>query len=84
MSNGVMIKAETGAWTFGNGANTFDEHAIKSIPGYLAGHDIITKLSDYFVGSGSFYDIGCSTGTLLSSYQIVINIRAMLIGLASN
>ena len=62
------IKAKTGAWTFGNGvANTFDEHAIKSIPGYLAGHDIITKLSDYFVGSGSLcYDIGCSTGTLLS------------------
>ena len=64
---GDNIEAMTGGWTFGNGvANTFDEHAIKSIPGYLAGHDIITKLSDYFVGTGSLcFDIGCSTGTLL-------------------
>jgi tRNA (cmo5U34)-methyltransferase len=39
------------------------------VPYYNEGHDLILKLSDYFIQKGSLcYDLGCSTGTLL--YQL--------------
>lgn len=66
-STGDGIEKNPAAWSFDKGvAKVFDEHAKKSIPGYLEGHDIICKASDFFVHEGSrVVDIGCSTGQLL-------------------
>ena len=66
-SLGDQIKLEGKKWTFsGDVHHTFDDHVSKSVPSYLKGHDLIVKLSDYFIQENSFvYDIGCSTGTLL-------------------
>ena len=46
--------------------NKFEKHIAKSVPLYLEGHQIIVRLSDYFLKDGSIcYDIGCSTANLL-------------------
>ncbi len=62
------MKLKTGAWSFGGNLPTkFENHIMKSVPLYLEGHKIITRLSDYFLRDDSIcYDIGCSTGNLLS------------------
>jgi len=64
---GDSIMAENANWTFGGHvADTFDDHVSKSVPHYDVGHDLVVKISDYFLTSGSLcYDLGCSTGTLL-------------------
>jgi tRNA (cmo5U34)-methyltransferase len=64
---GDSISAGNANWSFGGRiASTFDEHVSKSVPFYHQGHDLIIKLSDFFLSNGSLaYDIGCSTGTLL-------------------
>ncbi len=61
------MKLKTGAWSFGGKIpNKFEKHIAKSVPLYLEGHQIIVRLSDYFLKDGSIcYDIGCSTGNLL-------------------
>tara|TARA_Y100001958_G_scaffold77692_1_gene52382 strand:+ start:908 stop:1594 length:687 start_codon:yes stop_codon:yes gene_type:complete len=61
------MKLKTGAWSFGgNIPNKFEKHIAKSVPLYLEGHQIIIRLSDYFLRDGSVcYDIGCSTANLL-------------------
>ena len=66
-SVGDSIEVGTSSWTFGgNTANTFDSHVRKSVPLYEEGHDLICKLSEFFVVENSrVVDIGCSTGTLL-------------------
>lgn len=68
MSNlGDDIKAKAGAWTFGGDvAKTFDDHIQKSVPGYLEGHELVSKLAPFFLGrAGSrFIELGCSTGAL--------------------
>ncbi len=70
---GDNISAKRGKWNFSDVEENFESHISKSVPGYLAGHEYITFLSDYFISSGStIYDIGCSTGNLLkkiSEYQ---------------
>jgi tRNA (cmo5U34)-methyltransferase len=55
-------------WTFaGDVHKNFDAHVNKSVPFYDAGHQLILKLSDFFLPEDSIcYDIGCSTGTLLT------------------
>ena len=55
-------------WSFaGKTPQYFDQHVEKSIPFYSEGHDLVAKLSDYFVhGSSICYELGTSTGTLLS------------------
>ncbi len=65
---GDSISAENANWSFGGDvAKTFDDHVSKSVPLYPQGHDLVAKLSDFFLGNGSLcYDIGCSTGTLLA------------------
>ncbi len=65
---GDSISANRGSWSFNEiKHNNFQEHVLKSVPGYSKGHDYITFLSDYFISSGStVYDIGCSTGSLIS------------------
>ena len=66
-SVGDSIEVGTSSWTFGgNTANNFDSHVRKSVPLYEEGHDLICKLSEFFVVENSrVVDIGCSTGTLL-------------------
>ena len=67
MSNvGDSIKAENANWTFsGKVCKTFDQHVSKSVPFYHEGHDLIAKISDFFLQDGSLcYDLGCSTGEL--------------------
>lgn len=66
-SVGDNISAENSSWTFGGDVpKSFDAHVSKSVPLYAEGHEIIAKVSDYFVQDGStIYDLGCSTGELL-------------------
>lgn len=56
------------AWSFsGTTCVNFDDHAARSIPLYKEGHHLIRDLSDFFLRDNSVcYDIGCSTGSLLS------------------
>jgi len=63
---GENIPAQEAAWTFGGQTPaSFSEHVRKSVPFYDAGHDLVCKLSDYFVKDQSVcYDLGTSTGTL--------------------
>ena len=59
------IKAENAGWTFENIADDFDEHVQKSVPLYDEGHDLICKLSDFFLPDGAnITEIGTSTGVL--------------------
>ena len=64
---GDSIEVSTSSWTFGgNTAKTFDSHVRKSVPLYEEGHDLVCKLSEFFIVENSkVVDIGCSTGTLL-------------------
>lgn len=64
---GQNIVAGNGRWNFGGSVpNTFEEHIERSVPYYREGHDMIAKLSDYFLYDGaSAIEIGCSTGALL-------------------
>ena len=62
---GDDIVAENGGWDFDGIAESFTEHARKSIPFYDEGHDLICRYSDFFVTTNSVvYDIGTSTGVL--------------------
>lgn len=63
---GDNINAERGAWTFsGDVYATFDQHVRRSVPFYETGHDLICKLSDFFMTNNSIcYDLGASTGAL--------------------
>jgi tRNA (cmo5U34)-methyltransferase len=48
-------------------AKVFNTHALKSIPFYAQGHDLILQYSNFFIKPNStVYDLGCSTGTLLN------------------
>ena len=66
---GDNITALNASWSFaGEVAKNFDNHVGKSVPLYAEGHNIILKLSDFFLSDDSVcYDIGCSTGALLHS-----------------
>ena len=63
----MKIIKKRGAWSFGgNIPKKFENHIKNSIPYYLEGHNIINKLSDFFLFNGSTcYDVGCSTANLL-------------------
>lgn len=63
---GDQIQAENANWSFGgNVAATFDAHVSKSVPLYEQGHELVAKVSDYFLTNGSVcYELGCSTGAL--------------------
>lgn len=65
---GDNIKTENASWTFGNDvAKKFSKHVRTSVPMYEEGHNIILSISDFFINEKSTcYDVGCSTGTLLS------------------
>jgi len=64
---GDGITSEPGAWSFGGrAAASFDRHAVRSIPFYPAGHELIAGIADVVLGPGMVvYDLGCSTGALV-------------------
>ena len=66
---GDSISAENAQWSFGGDVSeTFDDHVSKSVPLYHEGHELILKVSDFFVSDESIcYDLGCSTGPLTCS-----------------
>ncbi|ACU58767.1 methyltransferase domain-containing protein [Chitinophaga pinensis] len=72
---GDTIVAANAGWTFsGKTVAAFDTHAPKSIPLYHEGHDLIVKLSDFFLSDDSVcYEIGCSTAELTK--QLAINCK---------
>jgi tRNA (cmo5U34)-methyltransferase len=65
-STGQNITAGEAAWTFGGRTpEIFSKHIQKSVPFYDTGHELVCKLSDYFVKEQSVcYDLGTSTGVL--------------------
>jgi tRNA (cmo5U34)-methyltransferase len=69
-SVGDNINTENAGWKFsGEMVKDFEKHVSKSVPLYSEGHDIILKISDYFVKDDSIcYEIGTSTGIL--SYKL--------------
>ncbi len=64
---GDKIKASVGAFNFGKNVHkNFEKHILKSVPFYLEGHELITRLSSFFLVNNSIaYDLGCSTGKLV-------------------
>ncbi len=71
-SVGDSISAPNARWTFSCGvAEHFDSHVKRSIPFFQDGHELILKLSDFFIYNGSLvYDLGCSTGSLIGQLAI--------------
>lgn len=65
-NTGDSILAENANWNFGGEVSkTFDIHVSKSVPLYHEGHDLVAKISDFFLYNGSLcYELGCSTGKL--------------------
>lgn len=65
---GQGIEAENAGWSFGGeAADTFGDHVRSSIPMYDDGHELVCKLSDYFVRDDSVcYELGTSVGELLA------------------
>ena len=77
---GDNIKSTVGAFSFsGNVHKNFEKHVEKSVPFYDEGHNLICKLSSFFlVNNSKVYDLGCSTGKLLrniSDYNKDLNIK---------
>ncbi len=68
--SGDGIKADNASWKFnGEMVEQFETHVARSVPFYNEGHDLVVKLSDYFVKEDSLvYELGSSTGKL--SYKL--------------
>ena len=63
------ISAENAGWTFEDIADEFDEHVRRSVPVYDEGHDLVCKLSDFFLPpDAAVIEIGCSTGVLSKKF----------------
>ncbi|MFJ8299074.1 methyltransferase domain-containing protein [Streptomyces sp. NPDC094447] len=64
---GQGIAVANAGWTFsGPTAESFGEHVRRSVPSYEEGHQLIEKISDFFVRPEStVYEIGTSQGELL-------------------
>ena len=63
------IQAENAGWSFENIADDFDEHVRKSVPLYDDGHDLVCKLSDFFMPpSATVVEIGTATGVLAEKF----------------
>ena len=58
---GDNIKSSVGAFNFaGNVHKSFEKHVKKSVPFYEEGHDIICKLSSFFLVN-KFYTSSCKS-----------------------
>lgn len=66
LSGDSIPVCETGTWSFELGVpEVFESHILKSVPGYEDGHDIISKISDFFIANNDrCVEIGCSVGKL--------------------
>jgi len=66
--SGDNIIVQNANWKFnGDMVEHFEAHVSKSVPLYKEGHELIVKLSDYFVKDDSIcYELGSSTGSLSS------------------
>lgn len=66
---GENIRSDNARWQFGdNVPKNFSAHVRRSVPYYDDGHDLVLKLSDYFIKDDSTaYELGFSTGTLISA-----------------
>lgn len=64
---GEGIVAPNANWQFrGETARQFSAHVRRSVPLYDEGHELVVKLSDYFVGEQSLvYELGVATGALI-------------------
>jgi len=63
------IQAKNAGWSFENIADDFDEHVLKSVPLYDAGHDLVCKLSDFFMPENStVIELGTATGVLAEKF----------------
>ena len=77
---GDNIKSTVGAFDFsGNVHKSFEKHVGKSVPFYDHGHNLICKISSFFLVNQSIvYDLGCSTGKLtrdISNYNKDLKIK---------
>jgi len=81
---GNEIPTENANWTFsGEVSENFDDHVSKSVPFYEAGHELIGRISDFFLRDNSTcYDFGCSTGDLIRTIDLCG--AAPLVRLTSN
>ena len=68
MMAGDGIEVGNGGWTFaGDVARNFSRHVRRSVPLYDEGHELICRVSDYFVHDDSLvYELGVSTANLLT------------------
>lgn len=66
-NTGDSINAENANWNFqGDVSKTLNAHMKKSVPLYEEGHDLIVKVSDFFLTNDTLcYELGCSTGMLV-------------------
>lgn len=80
---GEDILASNASWTFGDSVpDGFTEHVKKSVPYYEDGHDLICKLSDFFLQDDSIcYELGVSTGVLIRKLSEYHNKKISFIGL---
>jgi len=64
--SGDGIEASNANWKFnGEMVEQFETHVARSVPFYDEGHDLVVKLSDYFIKEDSIaYELGSSTGKL--------------------
>jgi tRNA (cmo5U34)-methyltransferase len=65
---GEGIEAANASWTFGSDTpKKFTEHVRRSVPFYEAGHELVAKVSDFFIKPDSTcYELGVSTAALIS------------------
>ena len=63
------ISASNAGWSFENIADHFDEHVRRSVPLYAEGHDLVCKLSDFFLPeNATVMELGTSTGVLAEKF----------------
>ena len=80
-----ILKKKRGKWDFGGEVpKNFQDHVSRSVPLYYAGHDLILKISDFFLKENSIcYDLGCSTGDLIIKLHNYLNKNINIIGIDS-
>ena len=83
MSN--FLKKDRGKWNFGGKVpKNFQDHVSRSVPLYFEGHNLILKISDFFLKENSIcYDVGCSTGDLIIKLSKYSNKKIKIIGVDS-
>tara|TARA_B100001248_G_C27353426_1_gene442547 strand:+ start:245 stop:958 length:714 start_codon:yes stop_codon:yes gene_type:complete len=66
---GEGISYSNSEWNFHKiDPKAFDDHLKKSVPFYSEGHELILRLSDFFLPDKSTcYELGCSNGNLINS-----------------